>query len=190
MLSKKASLEISIQAIVIVVLAMTLLGLGLGFIKGMFGKIGGITESTFGKIEEQLQRDLVNSNEKLVFSQSKVSIERGKETLLGWGIKNEGTSEMDYWVEFGPIKYPNTANNPGLNNINGGTGDWFIFKYSPNGAPNLPYSVDAADQQVERVNLRVPKNADPGLYLIEMAVYEGTGVTDKYATADIFITVT
>ena len=35
--NKRASLEMSIQAIVIVVLAMTLLGLGLGFIKGMFG---------------------------------------------------------------------------------------------------------------------------------------------------------
>ena len=41
--NKKASLEMSIQAIVIVVLAMTLLGLGLGFIRGMFKNIGSTT---------------------------------------------------------------------------------------------------------------------------------------------------
>jgi hypothetical protein len=35
--NKRASLEISIQAIVIVVLAMTILGLGLAFVKGRFG---------------------------------------------------------------------------------------------------------------------------------------------------------
>ena len=36
---KKASLELSINAIVILVLAITMLGLGLGFTKGMFGQL-------------------------------------------------------------------------------------------------------------------------------------------------------
>ena len=72
--SKKASLELSIRAIVIVVLAMTLLGLGLAFIKGMFGDITKISDITFDKISDQLQRDLINSDEKLaknvIFSDS------------------------------------------------------------------------------------------------------------------------
>src|SRR3989338_10120612 len=131
MLSKKASLEISIQAIVIVVLAMTLLGLGLGFIKGMFGKIGGLTDSAFGKIDEQLQRDLVSSNEKLVFSQTKIAVERGKSVLLGWGIKNLDPGQFDYSVVFNPIACPGTT--PGttvpctattINSVK----NWFVYK--------------------------------------------------------------
>lgn len=38
-MQKKASLELSINAIVILVLAITMLGLGLGFTKGMFGQL-------------------------------------------------------------------------------------------------------------------------------------------------------
>ena len=47
MRNKKGALELSINAIVIVILAMTLLGLGLGFVRGMFGKITGISDDTF-----------------------------------------------------------------------------------------------------------------------------------------------
>src|SRR3989338_5834654 len=137
--NKKATLEISIQAIVIVVLAMTLLGLGLGFIKGMFGKIGGLTDSTFGKIEEQLQRDLVSSNEKLVFSQTKIGLDAGKSILLGWGIKNEGATNIDYKAEFKAINYPGSAC-PTLNELNA---EWLNFKYIVSGKP-YPYALSAA----------------------------------------------
>ena len=36
---KKASLNISVEAIIILILAITMLGLGLGFIRGMFGQV-------------------------------------------------------------------------------------------------------------------------------------------------------
>jgi hypothetical protein len=40
-LNRKASLEIGVNTIVILVIAMVLLGLGVGFIKGLFAKAGG-----------------------------------------------------------------------------------------------------------------------------------------------------
>ena len=39
MMNKKGALELSINAIVILIIAITMLGLGLGFVRGMFGKI-------------------------------------------------------------------------------------------------------------------------------------------------------
>ncbi|MBI2653071.1 hypothetical protein HYX00_06400 [Candidatus Woesearchaeota archaeon] len=194
--NKRASLEISIQAIVIVVLAMTLLGLGLGFIKNMFRNIGDLSSATFDKIADQMQRDLVNSNQKLVFSQSKIYVERGKSILLGWGIKNEGNSKLYYWAQFTPIKCPQPPGSSGsgtcpttaiINN------NWFTFKYVPSAsATNAPYSVDVANQQVERVDLTIPKSSDvtTGLYLFELAIYEVGSSSNKYATTDIFLTVT
>jgi len=180
--NKKSSLEISIQAIVIVVLAMTLLGLGLGFIKGMFKNITDVSTATFDQIKDQLQRDLVNSNQKLIFSQTKINLERGKSVLLGWGIRNEGSLSLDYWPEFRAIKCPGTCpNDVDLND------QWFAFKYAT--SSDAPYSVDAADQQVERVELSIPKNADPGLYLIELSVYPDPTFIDPYAKTDLFVTV-
>jgi len=184
---KKASLEISIQAIVIVVLAMTLLGLGLGFIKGMFGDISSLSRATFDKIQDQLQRDLTNSNEKLIFSQTKINIERGKSTLLGWGIRNDGNQQLDYWAEFTAVKCPKT-NCPSLSDLNE---QWFTFKYNPGGTnAALIYTVDPAEQQVIRVDLTVPKeNTETGLYLIDLSIYDGA-TNQKYASTDLFVTVT
>ena len=196
MFSKKASLEISIRAIVIVVLAMTLLGLGLAFIKGMFGNITKLSEGTFGKIEEQLQSDLVTSNEQLVFSQTKVSIERGKSSLLGWGLKNDNINKLYYFAEFTAVKCP-TATCPSTAEIND---RWFTFKYWPDSSiSTAPYSLGAAENQVVRVDLAIPKQTGgvetpTGLYLFDLSIYEvggasSTGV-NKYASTDIFVTVT
>src|SRR3989338_2434457 len=184
-LNKKASLEMSIKTIVVIVLAMTLLGLGLGFVRNMFGNINRLSEGTFNQIEDQLQKALTDGNQKLAFSQSKMAVERGKTTFLGWGIRNEGSAKLNYWVEFKPIKCPTACPTP--NEINNG---WFTFKYASNGVPQ--YSVDAASQKVERVDLNIPKTVgvDTGLYLIEMSVYDGQGTANKYDSIDLFITVT
>ncbi len=184
--SKRASLEISIQAIVIVVLAMTLLGLGLTFVKKMFGNVDVISTGTFEKIQEQLQRDMVNGNEKLVFSQTKITMERGSEKLFGWGVKNQGSSRLDYWAEFTPIKCPGSC--PSTVALNT---EWFSFKYNPQGTnTGLLYQVDAASNQFVRVNLNVPRvDAVPGLYLLDLSIYDDSD-DSKYSSTDVFITVT
>ena len=64
---KKASLELSIQTIIIVVLAMTLLGLGLGFIRNMFGGIGGISEDVTEQVRQKILDDLIQGDIKISF---------------------------------------------------------------------------------------------------------------------------
>ncbi len=187
MQNKKASLELSISTIVIVILAMTLLGLGLAFIKNIFGSAQELSDSAFGKVSDQLQRDLVNNDERLIFSQSKVDIERGKSSLLGWGIRNENRARLDYWAEFTPIKCPVAC--PSKEKLNS---EWFTFKYNPDGnVSSLLYSVDSAEQSIKRVDLSIPGNAELGLYLVDLSIYEEKGANDtKYASTEIFVTVT
>jgi hypothetical protein len=185
-MDKKGSLELSIRAIVIVVLAMTLLGLGLAFVKNIFGSAEELSATSFDKISDQLQRDLVNVDEKLVFSQTKVSIDKGKSSLLGWGIRNENNAPFKYWAEFIPIKCPGIC--PSAKELNE---EWFTFKYNPDGnISSLLYSIETADQSVKRVDLSIPRNAAPGLYLFDLSVYEEKGLEDiKYASTEIFLTV-
>ena len=179
-MNKRASLELSIRAIVIVVLAMTLLGLA--FVKNIFGSAQELSSSTFDKVSDQLQRDLVNNDEKLVFSKTKIDLGRGKSSLLGWGIKNENNAKLDYWAAFTPIKCPTAC--PSQEELNT---QWFTYKYNPQGSnPSLLYSVDNADQSVKRVDLTIPKTADLGLYLVDLSIFEGT---EKYDSTEIFITV-
>ena len=188
MFNKKASLEISIQAIVIIVLAMTLLGLGLGFIKNMFGSITDLTRATFDKIADQLQRDLTATDQRLIFSQTKISLARAKSELYGWGIRNDGNSDIKYSAVFRPIKCPETVTPAACDNLLSDMNNkWFIFKYSPAGDPQ--YSVRAGEQAVERVVLNIPKDkVDTGLYLVSLEVKDDQD--NQYANTDIFITVT
>jgi len=55
MQSKKAAIELSMTTIIIVVLGITLLILGLTFVRGIFTKIGGISDTTFDEAEDLLK---------------------------------------------------------------------------------------------------------------------------------------
>ena len=65
--NKRASLEISIQAIVIVVLAMTILGLGLGFVRGLFKNISSTTEDVTEQVRQKILDDLITGDKKFHF---------------------------------------------------------------------------------------------------------------------------
>ncbi|MBD3164245.1 hypothetical protein GF323_03530 [Candidatus Woesearchaeota archaeon] len=158
-MNKKAALQLSINAIVIVILAMTLLGLGLGFIKGMMNKMSDFTEGSFDKIKEQLQQDLMDSDKTIAFSQSKFTLERGKGSLEGVGITNEEAQQLDVGIKFNAIDCP--AGCPNLEN-------WFTYK---KGA--MMYQLPAGKTEVKKINLEVPSGTTKGLYLIEVEVYKG-----------------
>ncbi len=89
MKSKKGSLELSINAIVILVLAITLLGLGLTFIRGLFGKA---TDKLGGFVDAA---DLENppTAEEPVGISDKISIKVGetRELKLGYYNNNKWT---------------------------------------------------------------------------------------------------
>tara|TARA_Y100000310_G_C20568848_1_gene756936 strand:+ start:201 stop:770 length:570 start_codon:yes stop_codon:yes gene_type:complete len=95
---KKASLNLSIQAIVIVVIAFVVLGLGLGFVKSTFKDITGTTKDVQSKIKEQILEDMRTSGKKLSVSQE-VHLERGEETTENIGIVNTGTGTGNFGVD-------------------------------------------------------------------------------------------
>src|SRR3989338_3255334 len=98
--NKRASLENSIQAIVIVILAMTLLGLGLGFIRGMFKDIGGVTTDVTEQIRQQILNDLITSDQKLSFPKSEIEIDKGGSEVLAVGVRNKKDAPMLYTMVF------------------------------------------------------------------------------------------
>src|SRR3989338_4376039 len=108
--NKRGSLEISIQAIIIMVLAMTLLGLGLGFIRGMFKNISSTTEDVTEQVREQILTDLRTGDKKISFPKTEVVIEKGQSTILNIGIRNKENAELGYSIEFIPISYPDPTN--------------------------------------------------------------------------------
>lgn len=183
---KKGALELSINAIVIVILAMTLLGLGLGFIKNMMGNVLDLSESTFEKMKDKLQQDLITGDELLVFSQNKFSMERTTSSLEGYGIKNRGDSKLAYGIKFIPIDCPEKIENQSVDCLP--IDSWFRYKKT-----DRAYEVRAGDMELKRVDIKIPRTARKGDYLIEVEAYSGEYSNNltyqKYATTEIFLTV-
>jgi hypothetical protein len=167
---KKAALELSINAIVIVILAMTLLGLGLGFVKKIMDNAIDLSDGSFSKMKDKLQQDLMETGERLVFSQSEIKLEKGKASLQGFGLKNVLDAPLQYGIKFNidPDQCPDTWK---ASNVCKSVEDWFTYKKSA-GA----YKVATGETDQNRIDLRIPTSAVKGLYLIEVEAYTGGGL--------------
>jgi len=95
--SRKGSLQLSINAIVILILAITMLGLGLSFIKGIFGgtveKLKGIEK----QLAEEERKTLLESYEEITFLQTRIDVE-GKSQSLNFAIRNNRAYDVTYRI--------------------------------------------------------------------------------------------
>ncbi|MBD3259418.1 hypothetical protein GF371_02180 [Candidatus Woesearchaeota archaeon] len=98
--SKKASLNLSINAVVVLILAITMLGLGLAFMKKTFGGVTEEFEEVSGEIKVQLIDRLKTSREPLALSTFNVEIEKSSKKTVYLGIRNDlGCGTLEYTVE-------------------------------------------------------------------------------------------
>ena len=110
--NKKASLELSIQAIVIVVIAFTVLGLGLGFVKSQIGNLQKTATEVQSKIKEQILEDMRVSGKKVSVA-SQITLERGNQVVENIGIVNTGLSEKTFGIKISFIKKQNADGSAG-----------------------------------------------------------------------------
>lgn len=188
---KRGALDLSIQTIVIVVIAMTLLGLGLGFVRNIFSNIGDLSESTFQRISEQLSTDLATSEAPLIFSQSRLSLERRASKIEGFGVRNDGNNPVKYGFKVETFSCPDSAKDQAGKCVD--VDAW--FKYFKG---NEQYQLKAAERQVNRVQVDVPSDAKTGLYLLKLLAYTGNwdgtcgtpqSTCQKIGQTELFLTV-
>ena len=194
--NKKASLEISIQAIIIIVLAMTLLGLGLGFIRNIFHNLIGTTEDVTEQVKEQILNDLRTGDKKISFPKTEITIEKGGSTILNVGIRNKENSDFGYDIDFTPISFPDPGNpnvikTDGTDDQKKNIKDWF-----QTATPSLGHwTLGPSNSDIRSVRVSVPKSATAGSYALTFTVVikvrGGTGITggEIYDQKDFFIVV-
>jgi len=100
---KKGSLNMAIEVIVVIVIALTVLGLGLTFVKQILGDTTDTATKVQDQIKEQILEDMRTSGKKLSVSRE-VRLERGDETAENIGIVNTGTTTQKYGIYLEPIK--------------------------------------------------------------------------------------
>jgi|SRR3989338_576290 len=175
---KKGSLELSIQAIVIIVLAMTLLGLGLLFVRSQFQQIQTIGTEVQEQVREQIVSQLRTSGEKVSFPRS-IQLSRNEQKVITLGVQNIGAQTLYFKVN---VSFDASNSDPGFESFN--------IRYQSECLLLSPAQAD-----VYGINVRAPTT--PGTFALRANVLQFTDmacaapdpVQPLYATKLSFITV-
>ena len=173
--NKKAALELSITAIVVLIIAITVLGLAIFFIKNLFKGGTEIFTSELAKIKEQLRKNIEESGELTVFSKgTELEAKRGEKIEFHIGVRNTAQARKCYRVSMRCIKPFSTegactaaeAENAIVGGYGVGQETWF---------PRLlqEFDVEANDIEVLPVTMQIIGRTDT--YLAAMEVYEAEG---------------
>lgn len=87
--SKKAGLEISVNAIVILIFAVTILSLGIVFIRKIFSGVQEQFTNVAGDTKARLREELANSNARLTLELTDITIKKGDKKVIAFAVKNE-----------------------------------------------------------------------------------------------------
>ena len=92
--NKRASLEIGVNTIVILVIAMMLLGLGIGFIRGIFTKANQLP----GLIDTSTWQNPPTASDPIVLTPSSIELKGGDSTDVVVGVYNKEASPKTFAV--------------------------------------------------------------------------------------------
>lgn len=189
-LKKRASLEISIQAIVIIVLAMTLLGLGLGFIRNMFEGISKTTNTVTEQVAQNLRDQLLNGDRKLAFTTTEIATDVGGSEKIYIGIRNKNPDTLRYRVDFIARSGPAPGGSGVIQEFGSPTAMDNWFQYGKQDEYTLSAGLEI---HTMLVRIRVPQtivgvSTQPGAYLVTFRITDlDTG--SVYDEKDFFINV-
>ena len=172
---KKGSLNLSIQAIVIIVLAMTLLGLGLGFVRNQFKIIGETATTVQEQTRQAILDDLRIGNKKLSFPTGRIILIPGERKDLAFGVKNTEDSTIDFTIV---ISRRGTTDFTILNSTTKSDGSFFW--------DDSDQQLNPGDSRVFGILHQAEPTKDTYLYKIEIKLLDDSSI---YDAKTFFVTV-
>lgn len=179
-MNKKASLELSIQSIVIVVIAFVVLGLGLGFVRGQFKSMTETTTGVQEQIRQQILEDLRTGDKKLSFPATTLTIDKGGSQDIAIGVKNTlASGDLRFKISITTLtKQGAPAGYDAVKQV-----EYFL---SPG-----PFTLKVTD--AEAYNIKIIASGDKGTYLVGLKIVElDTGGAEQptpYAEKSFFVNI-
>ncbi len=96
--NRKGGLNLSINAIVVLILAITMLGLGLAFMRNIFGAATEEFQEVGGTVKKQMIDQMKESNKVVDISRPKIEIKPGEKKQVFIGFKNEGNTPLNFQI--------------------------------------------------------------------------------------------
>jgi hypothetical protein len=172
---KKGSLSLSINAIVVLIMAITMLGLGLAFMKNSMGS----TMKQFANVNEDIKAEMIKelqeSSGRLTFKGEDVKFKQGEKREMYFALKNDMT---------GPAFFNVTVA------CNGAMGSGTASTLTLNTFKN--FTIDPGKIQVAKIAIAVTATQVPDTYscFINTAYNSTSAVPDaKYENKNFYLTV-
>lgn len=179
-MSKKGALELSVNTIVIVVIGITLLVLGLVFVRSIFTKLGGLGTEAFQQAEQELKQ--IQAGDTKINFPASIDVKKGKSSNPTLRICNTDGTLLNAKIELKVSEFPT---NP-LEALSVRVGDDII---KADGSITIPNSkIGNIEYQTCRplpvlVNSNPSTLLDPGTQpYLTITVYSGTTVYDSIGT--------
>ncbi|MCK5107704.1 MAG: hypothetical protein KAQ83_03175 [Nanoarchaeota archaeon] len=174
---KRGSLNLSINAIVVLILAITMLGLGLAFMRNIFGGATEEFQKTSGEIEKQMIDQMKESNKVVSLSRPKVNIKIGEKDQIFLGLKNDQQDPIDF-----------TINNIVCESLGGGTSSQ--LNCGAGGDVTLAWkesatTIGGGEVVVLPINIKVSTQANEGTCFCTLPVSAGTEIKNTELTIDV-----
>lgn len=166
--NKKGALELSMNAIVIIVLAFAMLGLGLVFTRTLLTQATAGASSVTDTAREQILDSLRESDKKMSV-QKDIKVSKGDSSLIGIGLKNLGETPSEYTIS---VKGDATG---AFTETSFGSFTW-----------NPAKTLSPGEADVITIRFASINSATTGTKLFTVSVSDANGV---YATQDFFVTV-
>ncbi len=175
---KKGSLNLSIEAIVIIVIAFVVLGLGLGFVRGQFKSITETSSSVQEQIRQQILEDLRTGNKKLSFPATSLNIEKGQSQDIAIGVKNvKASGDLDFKINVLTLKKQAAPEGTDVSK----QVEFFFL--------DGPFKLKVTD--AEAYNIKILGSGDKGTYLVSLKIIDVNAPADSniYAEKSFFVNI-
>ncbi len=201
---KKGSLNLSINAIVVLIMAVALLGLGLGFLRNMFGNLEGQLGDISKDTEQRIIQDLENREDRLSLDKTHFEIKQGKQDETYIGLRNElegaktfdinGDGKIDAGTEPGLWKedasviacYSTTGDDPNNDFVLGDNlDDDAPIEFTAIKSRNLKEDASYVGKLIMKVKGRAPE----GTYDCSVIIEDPDNPGEEYDRVDFDITV-
>ncbi|MEM4254024.1 MAG: hypothetical protein QXR48_01400 [Candidatus Woesearchaeota archaeon] len=174
--NKKGALELSITAIVVLIIAITVLGLAIFFIKNLFKGGTEIFTGEMAKIKDQLRKNIEESGDPVVFSKgTELEAKRGEKVDFYIGVRNSDQSYPSKCYRISmrcktPLTPDSTCTPEGNDVIVGGhdvgTANWF---------PRLLKQFEVKRNDIEVLPVTMQVIGAPDTYQMVAEVYQTEG---------------
>ena len=103
MKSKKGAVELSMTTIIVIVIGITLLTLGLTWVRSSLGNVMDLTDQAFDLSDQEIEDMFANSDELLKILPNSVDMKKSKSAEVGMILYNLGESQMTVQAQVQPI---------------------------------------------------------------------------------------